>query len=101
MEPRGWTFIKRIYMRHMRQQLSRMARQTDWALQWDPEDPLGFESAFSVFSNDDLADAARALFFAICPGEARHVYKWQPPLAARCLEMQVSTWGSVGSTSHR
>ena len=74
VETRGWMIITKIYMRHLRQQLSRELRQGDEVLQWMTEE--GYESAFTVFAHDELEGAARALLVAMCPGDG---VAWDPP----------------------
>ena len=68
--------IAATYLRHMRQHLSRNARDQRTRLDWDTEE--GFESAFQVFGSVEIGVAARALFYAICPVDPEVIF-WDPP----------------------
>ena len=76
VEPTPFLFISRVYLQHLRQQLSRNARRGNFVMDWDPEE--GFESAFEVFTSADLHVAAKALFYAMCPGGPGTLW-WTPP----------------------
>ena len=70
------TLVSTMYLRYLRQQLSRSARFEGGAvLDWAASE--GYESAFGAFEGPQLDDAARGLFSTVCPSDPS-AYLWAP-----------------------